>query len=117
MVRSMPYYLLIYIFLFGCSMPSKTQEHISNEYKESATNFELIHSKLFKGMKRTEVERLLGAADYSPIEGQYYYESAQTEYSEEQNKEVSVGMIINYNDINGTTTEYLQSFSLGPIGE
>jgi outer membrane protein assembly factor BamE (lipoprotein component of BamABCDE complex) len=38
-------------------------------------SLQLVASHLRQGMPRQEVERLLGPPDYSPTEGQYYYQS------------------------------------------
>jgi hypothetical protein len=57
-------------------------------------------------MPRVEVERMLGAPDYSPVEGQYYYSSDRH----------NQGLVVDYR-LDGQMTDRLQDFTLGPIGE
>ncbi len=119
MVRCTLYFIFASIFFLSCSNSSTFLEDAGRQYKHDKdfVSLEVIYSKLFKGMNRKEVENLLGKPDYSPIEGQYYYSSTRTEYSEDQEKEVIIGVVVNYNDSNGDPTPNLQDFWLGPIGE
>jgi len=66
----------------------------------------VVTRSLQKGMPRTDVERMLGPADYSPVEGQYYYSSTRANY----------GLIVDYRR-DGQGTDQLQDFTLGAIGE
>lgn len=70
-------------------------------------------------MSQGAVERLLGAPDYSPIEGQCYYSS------DRRNAEgVTIGLVVEYrkteyrkDGIHTTLTGKLESFTLMAIGE
>ncbi len=113
-------YLLCSILLFcGCSTMPLQQASDSYKKNRDYESLKVINSRLFKGMKRTSVEQLLGAADYSPTEGQYYYSSDHEEYLDEENKnhKATVGIVVDYRNEEGAVTEKLHSFWLGPIGE
>lgn len=113
------YILLMTAILLGCSAGLLSLENDSARYKHNKgyTSLETICNSFYKGMPRTEVEHLLGEPDYSPINGQYYYSSDRSVYLEDQGREVSVGLVVDYRDMNGKITETLQEFWLGPIGE
>ncbi|MCP4114126.1 MAG: hypothetical protein GY737_01770 [Desulfobacteraceae bacterium] len=119
MMNRISYLLFITVLLVGCSASLSSIEDASAKYKldKGYKSLEILYNNFYKGMQRKEVERLLGEPDYSPINGQYYYSSAQSVYSEDQKREVVVGLVIDYRDINGTITESLQNFWIGPIGE
>lgn len=73
-------------------------------------------------MARSEVEELLGKADYSPIEGQEYYASDRRETAGSGKEQVTqiditVGLVVEYRDEQGTQTGQVQRFWLGRIGE
>ncbi len=107
------------VLLAGCLTNSLSLENASVSYKQNKDYLSLknIHKSFAKGMQRKKVESLLGEADYSPIDGQYYYSSDRYEYSEDQERDVSIGLVIDYRDIDGEITEKLQEYRLGPIGE
>ncbi len=111
--------LPLFVFLAGCSAGWSSVEKASVTYKrdKSYASLEIIAGGFFKGMRRAEIERQLGEADYSPTDGQYYYSSDRSVYVEEQDRKVTVGLVVDYRDENGITTETLQIFRLGPIGE
>lgn len=106
------------IFATGCAGIASI-DHKSEKYKKSQSydSLEAIYQSLSEGMSRQEVERLLGKPDFSPIDGQYYYISDRVVYSENQGRNVVVGMFVDYKDRNGGITEKLQAFWIGPIGE
>lgn len=110
---------LIVSLLTGCVTNLSSIEAASVSYKQNKDygSLEQINNGLFKGMRQNEVERLLGEPDYSPIDGQYYYTSDRSEYSEEQMRKVAVGLVVDYRDVDGRMTERLQEFRLGLIAE
>ena len=125
MINAMRQILLIFeiiaiLLLSSCHAQLLEQASISYQKHHDYTSLETIYRHLTKGMKRTDIERLLGEPDYSPIEGQYYYSSDREDYLEngtvDQNK-VSVGVVLDYNNDEGILTDELQMFWLGPIGE
>jgi hypothetical protein len=111
--------ILFTVLLAGCFANMTSLENASVSYKEHKdyASLEDIYKRFSKGLQRKEVERLLGEPDYSPIEGQYYYSSDQSEYSENQERKVSIGLVVDYRDSNGRITKRLQEFWLGPIAE
>ena len=71
------------------------------------------------GMKRQEVERLLGPPEYSPTKGQYYYGSDRRD-----GEGAAMTLVVDYNvteypgdEIRTRLTDRLQSFFFGPVGE
>ena len=70
-------------------------------------------------MSQSEVEGVLGEAEYSPTEGQYYYSS------DKRNADgITIGLVVEYrkteyrsDDIHTTVTGKLESFTLMAIGE
>jgi hypothetical protein len=105
--------------LVGCSGKASSLEDASDKYKKDKTyaSLKIVYDKLSKGMPRKEVDSLLGDPDYSPIDGQYYYSSDKRIYDEDQDREVPVGVVVDYRNDKDEVTEILQEFSLGPIGE
>ncbi len=111
--------LFLAALLTGCVAGLPSIGNDSAKYKNSKDyrSLEAIFKTFSKGMPRTEVKRLLGESDYSPVNGQYYYSSNQSVYSEDQDRKVPVGLVVDYRDKNGLITEMLQEFWMGPIGE
>jgi hypothetical protein len=97
--------LALVILVVSCA---SALDRAASNYRQtkSDASLEVIMRSLHKGMPRIEVERLVGAADYSPIEGQYYYSSTRANY----------GLIVDYRR-EGQITDRLQDFTLGAIGE
>lgn len=119
MIHRRLYRVLLTAFLFGCHADLSPIESAGVEYRHDRNyrSLEIIYKGLSPGMPRREIERLLGEADYLPGGGQYYYSSDRSVYVEEQGREVTVGLVVDYRDKNGAVTERLQEFWLGPIGE
>lgn len=100
---------------------SRIPELAGDSYKahKDYASLEIIYRYLSKGMERTEVEKLIGEADYSPIDGQYYYSSdlRKTELRGKEWIDVPVGLIVDYRNEQGVLTDKLRSFQMGSIGE
>lgn len=112
------------LLLASCNRQSDELERASHSYKahRDYASLEIIHGHLRKGMVRSKVEELLGKADYSPIEGQEYYSSDRWERAgnvKEQirQRNMPVGLVVDYRDEQGELSGRLQSFWLGRIGE
>lgn len=108
------------ISLNSCNTFSLEPASISYQAHRDYASLVTIYQHLTKGMKRIEVERLLGESDYSPIDGQYYYSSDHESYLEKgqtESHQVPVGVVLDYRDDNGIVTEELQTFWMGTIGE
>ena len=108
--------------LCACSFPSEpagSLERASASYKQhrDLASLETISRHLREGMGRTDVEALLGEADYSPIEGQLYYASDSEAPLEGTPLTATVGLVLEYRDDDGALTPRLQHFWVGPIGE
>ena len=121
--------LLLFIVLMGIACTDCTGRDRKSDQVERAgssyrthkdyVSLELISRHLYTGMTRSEVEALLGEADYSPIEGQEYYSSDRREAagSGKERRYITVGLIVEYRDDQGELTGQLQRFWLGRIGE
>jgi hypothetical protein len=98
---------------------NNTLMHASDRYKSHRdyASLEVLFRQLRKGIKRAEVERLLGSPDYCPSESQCYYSSDRRGPLDDSGRLATVGIIVEYRDATDTVTDRLQSFSLGPIGE
>ena len=106
-------------FLANCATASDLSE-ASASYRrhQDFVSLQAVVQHLTKGMSRQSVEKLLGKADYSPGDGLYYYYSSdKKEFSEEAQREFSVGLIVEYRDRSGQVTGRLESWELGPIRE
>jgi outer membrane protein assembly factor BamE (lipoprotein component of BamABCDE complex) len=119
MIYRILHILVALVILSGCATGLTSREHASEDYKQNGdyASLETIANSFYKGMRRSEVERLLGVPDYSPIEGQYYYSSSRSVDSDEQGRGVPAGLVVDYRDENGQVSDTLQEFWLGPIGE
>jgi hypothetical protein len=70
------------------------------------------------GMSKAEVERILGKADYSPIEGQYYFSTGGECPLEDANRKAPCGVIADFRRCSDPVlTGSLQSCTWGGIGE
>ena len=105
----------------GRDQESEQVERASSSYRihKDYASLELISRHLHRGMSRSEVESLLGEADYSPIEGQEYYSSDRREAvgSGKELRYITVGLVVEYRDEQGELTGQLQRFWLDRIGE
>ncbi len=107
------------MLLISCAAPVLQVETAIDEYKQyrSYDSLMVIHEELYVGMYQSEVIRFLGEPDYSSVEGQFYYSTDRYEYSEEQGREVVVGLVVDYRNEKGKITEKLRNFWVGKIGE
>lgn len=110
----------------GCSGPhlagdEKRTVAVAKRYRANrdCDSLTRLISKLKLGMKRQEVEKLLGPPEYSPTEGQYYYGSDRRD-----DKGATMTLVVDYrvteypgDDIRTRLTDRLQSFFFGPVGE
>ncbi|MCW5202352.1 MAG: hypothetical protein QTN59_12730 [Candidatus Electrothrix communis] len=112
---------IVFLLLVGCNTQAQELESASRGYKahRDYASLAVISRHLRKGMAQTEVEELLGEADYSPLAGQYYYSSdrQQTVLHGKKEMQIPVGLIIDYQDEQGRVTKRVQTFQLGQIGE
>lgn len=97
------------------------QASISYKKHRDYASLKKIFLHLTKGMKRPDVERLLGEPEHSPIDGLFYYSSdrmasLRNEGAPPDMKAV-VGVVLDYRDEKGVITDRLQKFWIGPIGE
>lgn len=114
--------LMLFVILLLGSCSYQSLERASRNYKadKDYASLQTIYKHLGEGIKRTEVERLLGEPDYSPIEGQYYFATDRSEYPESgaaDRVKLPVGLVVDYRNQLGGLTDELQTFWLGPIGE
>ena len=119
-LRSLLFFVLFTVLLLSaCISQSQDLQEASSRYKENRDYASLVvlMNHLHKGMARTEVEALLGQAEYSPIAGQEYYSSDRRELVQETGREELVGLVIEYRDEQGRVAEQLQKFWLGHLGE
>ena len=119
-LRSLLFFVLFTVLLLSaCISQSQDLQEASSRYKENRDYASLVvlMNHLHKGMARTEVEALLGQAEYSPIAGQEYYSSDRRELVQETGREELVGLVIEYRDEQGRVAEQLQKFWLSHLGE
>jgi outer membrane protein assembly factor BamE (lipoprotein component of BamABCDE complex) len=100
--------LLVPLLLVMSTSCSTALDRASDAYKRNHdhASLQVIHKYLRSGMTRREVEALLGAPDYSPTDGQYYYQSSERDQT----------LVVDYRR-EDEVTDRLQSFDLGTIGE
>lgn len=103
--------------LLGCNASHPAKEPVFNslEMRKDLTAISDIHEKLEVGMTREEVEALLGNPDYSPTDGKYYYASSEKIYSTNQERELPIGLIIDYRSSNGDITGSLKNYWIGEL--
>lgn len=68
------------------------------------------------GMTKVELENLLGQADYSPTEGQFYFSTGGDCPLEEGGPLASCGLVVEFRN-DDVATDALQSCWWGAIGE
>jgi hypothetical protein len=71
------------------------------------------------GMTKNELEDVLGQADYSPVEGQYYFSTGGNCPLDEGDRVASCGVVAEFRDYSndGVLTGSLQTCRWGAIGE
>lgn len=110
--------------------PSKLKSSTLQVLKQASASYKMhrdyaslkkIFPHLTRGMKRSDVERLLGEPDHSPCEGLFYYSSDREESLSDEgappDRKAVVGIVLDYRDKKGVLTDRLQKFWIGPIGE
>ena len=118
-INTLKFSLFLIVITSGCAVFLSQLEVASSKYKQNRDYDSLttIYEHIHEGIAKTKIEELLGEPDYSPIDGLYYYSSNKSTYSEFQNKDVPVGLIVDYRNSEGIPTEKLTKYLLGPIGE
>ncbi len=118
-MKKLLHFIMAFILLWGCCHPSLHDASNSYKNKRDYSSLEIIYENLHKGMRRADVERLLGEPEYSPTEGQYYYSSDRRDHLEKDKDRpmATVGIVVDYKDAKGNLTDVLQTFTLGAIGE
>jgi outer membrane protein assembly factor BamE (lipoprotein component of BamABCDE complex) len=98
----------LYILLLLLASCASALEQASRGYKQDRDDKSLqtIANALHKGMRRSDVEALLGPPDYSPTDGQYNYASSRKDHL----------LVVDYR-IETEVTDRLQSFDLMTLGE
>ena len=111
--------IILLALLTACSVFLSPLEASSAIYRKNRDyeSLKIIHAHLSSGIERKAVESLLGAPDYSPMAGLYYYASSTRVFNKKQNRYTSPGLILDYRDEKGFTTATLQKFQLRDIGE
>ncbi|HPF60130.1 MAG TPA: hypothetical protein P5149_13820 [Candidatus Competibacteraceae bacterium] len=99
-------------------IPSSPEiEQASAEFKKSGAieSLMVLLIPLKRGMSILEVENLVGKPAYSPVDGQYYY--ATDAYKRIGEREIPLGLILDFRDDRNALTGKLESIFFGPIGE
>lgn len=109
--------IVLVIFLTACSVFLSPLENAGEKYRNSRDydSLKIIYAHLSAGVKREEVEKLLGEPDYSPTDGLYFYSSSQKIFIENENRHTSPGLTVDYRDKKGIITKKLQQFQLRDI--
>jgi hypothetical protein len=107
------------VILVACTTSPSPLDAAGANYRQHRDyeSLEIVTQHLSTGLSRGDVERLLGEPDYSPTEGLYYYSSAKKARSEQHDREVTLGLVVDYRDKSGADTKSLQKYQLGPMGE
>ncbi|WP_086930275.1 hypothetical protein [Agarilytica rhodophyticola] len=103
------------IILVGCNASMSARESANYSTEKSLAQIQAVHNKLSIGMTKQEVDALLGNPDYSPEDGKYYYASSEKLYLSSEEKELSVGLVIEYRNKDGSVSESLQNFWVGAL--
>jgi hypothetical protein len=106
--------LLLAALLLGCGGQDVEQASARYKARKDAASLQIVSACLKTGMARSEVEALLGEADYSPIDGQEYYASQQG--GPDQDK-AGPTLVVDYRDAQGEVTDALHQFWIGAVGE
>ncbi len=104
------------LVLGGCDfMAEKNITQVSAQYQQTQdiNSLKVLHKQLKPGMRRSEVEALLGAAQYSPIDGVDYYPVEQNSVPQS----VHTSLIVEYINEQDEATDQVQRFWLGELGE
>jgi hypothetical protein len=117
-IAFLPAVTLLAICITGCRVePSAQGCQITGPKKRLPQNVKLVQL----GMTLGEVEKLLGAADYSPVEGQYYFSTGGDCPLEDSGRTASCGLVAEFRDYGqggeAELKETLQSCWWGAIGE
>lgn len=117
MLKKLSWVLFGLICLSACSVANDLLD-VSRSYQQRRdyASLHVIADQLSKGMSQQKVESLLGPPDYSPTSGVFLYSSDRREFSKDAGRELPVGLILEFR-VSGKTTDSLQSWSLGVIGE
>jgi hypothetical protein len=110
---------LLAVVLMACTTSPSPLEEAGASYRQHRDyeSLEIVTRHLSAGLPRDEVERLIGEPDYSPTPGQYYYSSAKKTRSEHHDRDVTLGLVVDYRDKSGADTKALQKYLLGPLDE
>jgi len=124
---TIPKILALAIICSSCSTYTLKQASISYKNNRDYESAKIICDLLRVGMKKSDVENLLGEPDYSPVEGDYYYsiaydEEKYFEMSDEDRQEVINGIVVSYrfkdeHTGNMIVTDEFKGSWIGHIGE
>ncbi len=110
-----PCAVFLLCMLTACNANLQSDAVGRDDHTKTLVGLQSISENLSVGISYEEAEKVLGRPDYSPTEGKYYYTSTETIYSESQKRELPIGLILDYRDAEGKTTEILQNFWLGQL--
>jgi len=102
---------------YGERLSSLEIEQASAKFKESGAieSLMVLLASLERGMSISEVENLVGKPTYSPVDGQHYY--ATDAYKRIGEREIPLGLILDFRNDRSAPTGKLESIFFGPIGE
>ena len=101
-------------FLAGKGSENVEQARVQYQQTQDIDSLQTLHKQLKQGLTRSEVEALLGAAQYSPTEGVDYYPVAQ---DSPQQQSANTGLVVEYINDQAEATDQVQRFWLGEVGE
>jgi hypothetical protein len=104
-MRKVLAFAAVLLFALSCanSLEQATAKYQADKDHQS---LELLSAHLRQGMSQKEVERLLGPPDYSPTDGQYFYQS---------NRRNQI-LVVDYR-VGDAVTDRLQHFDFETMGE
>ncbi|MBS8226968.1 hypothetical protein DYI42_12060 [Vannielia litorea] len=112
--------LLAALALAGCREgdgPAAELAAAAESFRDNrdAASLEAVSARIGPGTKRSEVEELIGPPTYSPVDGVAMYASNDRQQVGE--RDLTLGLIIDYRDADAKLTDSVQTISYGPIGE
>lgn len=105
------------LLLSGCDFfVGEDIKQASTQYQQTQDidSLQTLHKQLKQGMPRSDVEALLGVAQYSPTEGVDYYPAAK---DSPQQQSANTGLVVEYLNERDEFTDQVQRFWLGELSE
>ncbi|MCB9654898.1 MAG: hypothetical protein H6729_12290 [Deltaproteobacteria bacterium] len=97
--------------------PATAQASVEYKAMHTLGSLMVLLNSLHIGTPRHAVDAYLGEATYSPVEGQNYYATDAYMKADEGDREVPLGLVLDFRNKDGEVTERVTSIDFGPIAE